>query len=317
MSLSSHGTASRLSPSKQHLAALSLALAGLSSPVWSGEGNLYQSPYAGSQAPLLDGLVDAAWEQAPWDSLPYSYLPGSPMPDRKDLDVRYKALWNRDGLYLLVKVVDDSVSDRYRNPLSNWWNDDCVEIFLDEDRSGGDHQYSASAWAYHVSTLGEVVDYGEDLKPHLYNDHVKSVRNQAGDTTYWEMSVAVYDSTYTLEGPNAPVTLTEGKRMGFTLAYCDNDGGTQRESFVGSVNTPEHLANEGYLNADGFGTLELLPPATSGIKSGKASTRTGPGLRPGASLGADGRVRKAVRSRQELSVGRELPDDSRLRLALP
>jgi len=227
------------------------------------ESNRYAAPFT-STAPTIDGLTDTLWRMAPWDTLAYNYLAGTSMPTPSDLSARYKAAWNADALYLLVEVVDDSISDRTVDPLKNWWNDDCVEIFLDEDRSGGDHQYDFNAWAYHVGTKYDAVDYGDDQQPHLFNDHVRVRRTQTGDTSVWEMAIRVYGDDYRLAGTNTPRVLTAAKIMGFSLAYCDNDGPTSRESFIGSVNTPGHLANEGYLDASVFGTLELLaPPPTS------------------------------------------------------
>lgn len=224
--------------------------------------------YTAPRSPIpitLDGVPDSVWNHAPWDTLAYNYLPGTPFPTASDLFARYKALWDPSALHLLVEVVDDSLSDRTAAPLKNWWNDDCVEIFLDEDRSGGDHQFNFGAWAYHISTSYDVVDYGDDEQPHLFNEHVRVVRSQVGDTSRWEMSIQVHGPDYTLAGPNTPLTLYQGKVMGFSLAYCDNDGRTTRESFVGSVNTPGHLANEGYLDASVFGALRLdaLPPTAA------------------------------------------------------
>lgn len=226
------------------------------------ETNRYEAPFT-EIAPVVDGVVDPVWSNASWDTLSYNYLPGTAMPGPSDLFARYKAVWDAQRLYLLVEVVDDSISDRTANPLSNWWNDDAVEIFLDEDRSGGDHQYNFSAWAYHVSTKYDAVDYGDDEQPHLFNDHMVVRRAQTGHTSIWEFAILVYGNDYTLAGPNTPATLSAPKTMGFSLAYCDNDGKTARESFIGSVNTPGHLNNEGYLDASVFGSLDLLPPSTS------------------------------------------------------
>jgi hypothetical protein len=234
------------------------------------ETNLYRAPFAAT-APVLDGLVDPVWASAPWDSLPYNYLPGTPMPSASDLSARYKVLWTSQALHLLVEVIDDSVSDRTVNPLQQWWDDDCVEIFLDENKDGGGHQYNFDAWAYHVSTKGEVVDYGDDQQPHLFNDHVQLRRVQTADTSIWEMSIQVHGEGYTMGGSNTPQVLTASRTMGFSLAYCDNDGKTTRESFLGSVNTPGHLNNEGYLDASVFGALELVPATSTSVPHASAS----------------------------------------------
>lgn len=250
-----------LAPSTSVRAIASLLLATVST-IAAQETNHYAAPHA-AVAPAIDGAIDPAWDAAAWDSLSYNYLAGTTMPSAADLSARYKALWTSDALHLLVEVVDDSISDRTVNPLRSWWDDDCLEVFLDENRDGGDHQYNFEAWAYHISTKGEVVDYGDDQQPHLFDDHVVSRRVQTGDTSIWEMSIKVFGEDYTLAGPNTPLVLAAPKTMGFSLAYCDNDGKTNRESFLGSVNTPGHLANEGYIDASVFGSLELLPSGSS------------------------------------------------------
>ncbi|MEO1339186.1 MAG: sugar-binding protein, partial [Myxococcota bacterium] len=57
---------------------------------------------------------------------------------------------------------------------------------------------------------------------------------------------------------NTPVTLSAGKRIGFSLAYGDNDGHQRRENFMGS--RENHGANNdaGYINADVFGRVLLV-----------------------------------------------------------
>lgn len=241
------------------------------------ETNHYAAPFA-SSAPLIDGVMEPAWDAARWDSLSYNYLAGTSMPTAADLSARYKALWTPDALHLLVEVVDDSVSDRTRNPLLNYWQDDCVEVFLDENRDGGDHHYNFGAWAYHVSTKGEVVDLADNQEATLFDEHVLMRRTQSGDTSIWEMSIKVYGDDYALAGPNTPLVLAAPKTMGFSLAYCDNDGKAARESFLGSVNTPGHLANEGYLDASVFGSLELLPAGSTRTtrRASPANVQRGP-----------------------------------------
>lgn len=279
---------------------LGLALAFLATPsmVHAQETNRYAAPFA-AVAPVIDGTMDPAWGAAVWDTLSYNYLAGTSMPTAADLSARYKALWTADALHLLVEVVDDSISDRTRNPLLNYWQDDCVEVFLDENRDGGNHQYNFDAWAYHISTKGEVVDLADDEQATSFDDHVQMRRTQTGDTSIWEMSIKVYGEDYTLAGPNTPLVLTAPKTMGFSLAYCDNDGKAARESFLGSVDTPGHLNNEGYLDASVFGTLELLPAGSS-----RTNRRTTPAL---VQRGPDG-----FRLSEPMSVSILRPDGSRV-----
>ena len=36
-----------------------------------------------------------------------------------------------------------------RDALDRYWEDDTVELFIDENKNGGQHGYNTSAWAYH------------------------------------------------------------------------------------------------------------------------------------------------------------------------
>jgi hypothetical protein len=57
----------------------------------------------------------------------------------------------------------------HRDPLVQYWDDDCLEIFLDEDFSGGDHQYNHNAFAYHVSLDNQAIDIGTDKAARNYS----------------------------------------------------------------------------------------------------------------------------------------------------
>jgi hypothetical protein len=52
--------------------------------------------------------------------------------------------------------------------------------------------------------------------------------------------------------------LSAGKLMGFSASYIDNDGTQQRQSMMGSVDTPGHRNNQGYIDASVFGSLRLV-----------------------------------------------------------
>jgi hypothetical protein len=52
--------------------------------------------------------------------------------------------------------------------------------------------------------------------------------------------------------------LKTGKKIGFALAYCDNDGSLERESYIGSVFIPGTDKNQAWINADILGTLILI-----------------------------------------------------------
>ncbi|WP_281542749.1 sugar-binding protein [Maribacter aestuarii] len=206
--------------------------------------------------PNLDGKAsESFWSLIDWNPLDQNWI-GGPY-DYDDFNGRYKLAWNEEGLYFLVEITDDILLDKTEDPLKLWWNDDCLEVFVDEDNSGGLHQYSHNAFAYHVALDGNVVDLAPDKTPKLYNDHVTSVHTTTDNVTTWELAIKVFDENF-VEGTNVePVTLVPDKKIGFALAYCDNDTSTERENFIGSVFVPGEDKNQGWINADIFGTLVL------------------------------------------------------------
>ena len=208
-------------------------------------------------APTLDGdTTDVAWQAATWYPIDQVWL-GEPFKD-KDFQGRFKFAWTEEALYLLVEVVDDVLYDQYEDPFHLWWDDDCVEIFVDEDNSGGEHQFNHNAFAYHVALDGNVVDLAPNGRGRLYNEHVATQRNTVGQASIWEHRVLVFKDDYKDGEDNKAVKLASGKRMGFMLAYCDNDASKERESFIGSVPIAGKDKNQGYKNASVFGTIVLV-----------------------------------------------------------
>ncbi len=206
--------------------------------------------------PVIDGVAnDICWQKSSWLPLDQNWLGEAYSSD--DFTGFYKATWSEEALYLLVKIEDDILFDQYEDPLELWWDDDCVEVFVDEDNSGGNHQFTHNAFAYHVAMDGNVVDLGPDEKPHLYNDHVISKRTVTGTSTLWELSIKIYGDDYVDGKVNAAKKLISGKSIGFALAYCDNDASKERENFIGSVYVPGEDKNQGWIDANIFGTLVL------------------------------------------------------------
>ena len=206
--------------------------------------------------PTIDGrAIENNWNMAKWHTLDQNWI-GSPYT-HEDFNGRYKLSWGKDALYLLVEITDDVLDDQNKDPLKLWWNDDCVEVFVDEDNSGGEHQFSHNAFAYHIGLNGDVVDLAPTKEPTLYNDHITSAKVTQDHITTWEMAIKLYDDQYLESKENTPTSLSKNKKVGFALAYCDNDGSTERENFIGSVFVPGEDKNQGWINADIFGTLVL------------------------------------------------------------
>jgi hypothetical protein len=209
-------------------------------------------------APTIDGIADdAAWQKAEWRALAYRWL--GPEYSADDFQGRYKVVWTENKIYILGEFVDDILIDTHRDPLVQYWDDDCFEIFIDEDFSGGDHQFNHNAFAYHLSLDNQAIDIGTDQQARNYSQHVESRWRQAGNNVVWEVAIDLYSDRYNDDrDDNRPVTLEAGKLIGLMLAYCDNDGSELRENFIGSEPVPEGPKDRGWIDAGIFGSLTLV-----------------------------------------------------------
>lgn len=243
---------------------------------------------------VIDGIAnEASWQSATW--YPLDKLILGTMPTAEDFSGQFKIIWDEQQLYLMVEIIDDVIFDQHANPLHFYWDDDCLEIFIDEDASGGNHQFNYNAFAYHVAIDNQVVDIGEKHADGsdnfvLLNEHVTSSwrrSKHSPNKIIWEVAVRVYDDTFVFQDALAlqytsdsiktesgrsnstqsqsakmqkPVILSLGKVLGFMLAYCDNDGSKEREHFIGSTDIKAVNGNKnlGYITADVFQQLILI-----------------------------------------------------------
>ena len=218
-------------------------------------------------APVIDGLNnDPAWGNTDWHDIDQAII--GELPAKSDFSGRYKVVWTEQKLYILAEIVDDILADRHAHPLESYWNDDTFEILIDEDGSGGNHQFNYNALAYHIALDNQAVDVDLAGKPRLMNDHIQSTWKRSptkSSKITWEVSVDVYPDTLKDtyaddEEPAKPVTLSKGKKLGFMIAYCDNDGGEERESFISSYDIPAVNGdkNRAYIDASVFQTIKLV-----------------------------------------------------------
>ena len=225
-------------------------------PTHLEDRTIYHAPLA-ETAPVIDGdAADAAWNAAAWQEIEHRWLGPDYTPD--DFAGRFKVVWTPERIYLLAEISDDILIDSHRDPLLQYWDDDCLEIFLDEDFSGGDHQFNHNAFAYHMSLDNQAIDIGTDQNARNYSHHVASSWRQHGNTITWELAIDIYDDSYVDDATdNRPLSLASGKVLGLMVAYCDNDGSELRENFVGSETVPDGPKDRGWIDAGLFGKVIL------------------------------------------------------------
>jgi hypothetical protein len=233
---------------------------GLGEPTHVEGRSEYRAPRA-AEVPAIDGVADeTAWHSAPWRELSHRWL--EPEYSPADFQGRFKVVWAPERIYLLVEIVDGILDgiliDAHPDPLVRYWDDDCLELFVDEDYCGGDHQYNHNAFAYHLSLDNRAIDIGTDRQPRDYSHHVESRWGQSAGIVKGEPATAIYTDEYVdNSSSNEPVVLTPGKILGLIVTYCDNDGSDLRENFIGSESVPHGPKDRGWIDGGLFGALVL------------------------------------------------------------
>lgn len=235
------------------------------------------------QVPTIDGDgSDTQWANSPWYPINHTWIEyGEEVPEA-DFNAQFKVIWSEadNALHYLVRVQDDVFIDGYEYPNTGYPNYDIVEVFIDEDRSGGDHVFDDSkgdaenAFSYHIAAdapaEGEVTNtmvaadiagtsWGDRTTPN-YADHFPAfAMKKNGDEYIYEFTMAVYSDQYDPSDKEASrVILEPGKIMGMSVAYCDNDQNDgQRDNFFGSVWVTEKAFNDHWKLADDYGKLAL------------------------------------------------------------
>lgn len=245
--------------------------------------------------PVIDGVGDdACWQNVPWQAIDQVWIPyGTQIPE-DDFSGRFKIVWSSQSnlLYFLVEVTDDVFVDGFDPAVSDppVYDFDIIEIFIDEDHSGGKHVFNGTgeigeawggnaenAFAHHIYAPfpldGQATDScfsgdmtGTDWEhniPKNYASHFDAFKlRKTGHTAVWELALKVYNDTYDDATPEkSRVQLTADKIMGISLAYCDNDDVNEnpkrRDHFFGSVYVTEQAYNDHWMNADDFGVMRL------------------------------------------------------------
>ena len=249
--------------------ALFILLICISFSVWATEG-VYNAPKVDTP-PVIDGIGnDSCWLKASWAPVKNMWLNtinNDTTVTPTDYSGKFKVVWTPQRLYLLFEIVDDSLSCQKTFDISNIYNYDCVEVFIDENHSRGDYSGTYQAFAYHTDTSGHICYARGNYGWEQLNDHIKmKVKKVAPHTYDWEYEIKVFNDSYNPLNTNIPDILTVGKLMGWSVAYNDNDGGTMRQSMFGSKFIAGTDKNISYYNSSAFGQINLVMPADTGTE---------------------------------------------------
>lgn len=237
--------------------------------------------------PVFDGnATDELWnsESIKWLPMDQVWMPWKgTLPSATDFSGRFKLVWHESEnlLFFFVEITDDVFIDGYNfatNGPFGYPNYDVVEIFLDENRSKGPHVFdngtenAQNAFSYHINVNAPVdgtsttsfsaadldgKDWGNSWVVNYASHFTDFVMKKEGNKYLYEFSLKVFNDTYPTQQKNGTtstdieksrVALTQGKTMGITLAYCDNDvNDGKRDHFFGSVAGREYTGNFGFM----------------------------------------------------------------------
>jgi hypothetical protein len=204
---------------------------------------------------VIDGCSkDSIWTRVDWYAMNYLWMGEN--VDSMDYHGRFKLAWDREYLYVLVEIIDENLNPTLGNGIGNYWKGDYVEVFIDEDKSGGIHKFNHQAFAYHVSTEGHAIDKNTSQETVFFDDHIEVKRSQEGNRYIWEMAIQLFNNQFDENATdNVSEKITNQKSIGFSIAYGDNDGNNTRENFMGSKKNHGQNNDDGYINSDVFGSI--------------------------------------------------------------
>jgi hypothetical protein len=184
---------------------------------------------------VVDGKAEALWSQAREYKIGnVIYLPPS---NDEDFSASYKALFDDKNLYVLVNVTDDSL----KNDSSDFWLDDCVEVFVDADNSKSG-SYGEDDYQFHFGW--------DETNPSMGESHHNK-------TDGVDFAVGRADAGYRVEIKLPWATLgvkpSVGTKIGLDVHVNDDDDGGDRDTKL----TWRGKEDNAWQNPRALGTAEL------------------------------------------------------------
>lgn len=173
-------------------------------------GKPLKTAIADRGTPVIDGQADGIWNntQTLVTDRRKARLPG---PSGANV----KTLWDESNLYVLADVIDPVVNANNSKSYGDW-DEDSVEIYVDEDNSKST-TYDANDFQYRVNYAGKL-----------------------SANTNLEAAVKLTDTGYLVEAkiPLKTITAHEGLTIGFDIQVSD-DPGTGHRQYIASWNSED------------------------------------------------------------------------------
>jgi hypothetical protein len=188
-----------------------------------------------TSSPVIDGNEDDVWSAADRNKIANSLY--SPVSSPNDLSAGYKAMWDKNNLYLFVDVTDDMLKNDSNQP----YQDDGIEVFIDADNSKSS-------------------EYGENDYQYIFNwaktaPGMQEIKHNRTEGV--QFALVTTDKGYQVEVKLPWATLgtkpLAGIRIGLDVHVNDDDDGGDRDSKI----TWYDKQDNAWQNPQLFGNAEL------------------------------------------------------------
>jgi len=199
-------------------------------------------------APDLDGIIDNIWDAIDAVPIAKNFIGENPT-----VDAYWKAMWDNQGIYVLINVQDDNHFPAWEDG-GNDWEYDHVEVFFDVNQVLDDNLGAGNGQGHYVfsPTFGEDLYDGE-----IINGLLRYANKLYGESYISEMffPFALFTNK---DGQNLSKSdMIALDAIGFDIHVVDQDQGitTSRNRKVWqNVGT----INENYFNMNDAGTIRLI-----------------------------------------------------------
>ncbi len=210
-----------------------------------------------AQLITADGTVEAAWDAAEYRSIENVLEGADNISSENDFSAKYKILWDAQGIYLLIEVLDDTLTTTE----AQYFKNDMAEVYFDMDNSKNILKPGAP---WNVTAYDEN-DYQFSL---TIGDDAVSGGPDGADVSFGSdlTTAGKYILEFHFDWSDLGLTeaLTESAVIGFDITLGDNDNSTSRDSYLGWNTT----SGEAYHDPSLFGVLELVSGNLTSVPEG-------------------------------------------------
>ena len=218
-----------------------------------------------ASAPVIDGRVDDVWNTA--RSYKIANVMYEPPKSASDLSADYKAMWDKDNLYLLVEVTDDIL--KHDTSPEDWYDSDSVEVYIDATDSKS-AEYGPTDYQY-----GFIWDKTSPQMQEYKHSRTNGV----------QYALVTTDTGYRVEVKFPWSTLgakpSAGAKLGLDIQVNDNDSGGKRKSKLAwhatednAWETPQAFGNAEFGGLVGWWKFDETQGTTAKDSSGGNHTGT-------------------------------------------